>query len=100
MVCKRIQKSHLKTLPLFTKTHHSAQSKTFAPDAVSAQKTFTLAHHQRINMKSREVFHALMSSKGYTYSDLSMNGDKYINPAMQTKWNYFIAGWEMRGVCD
>jgi len=51
-------------------------------------------------MKSREVFHALMSSKGYAYSDLSMDGDKYINPAMQTKWNYFIAGWEMRGVCD
>jgi hypothetical protein len=39
-----------------------------------------------------------MSSKGYTYSDLSMDGDKYINPAMQTKLNYFIAGWEMRGV--
>ena len=52
------------------------------------------------SMKAREVFHALMSSKGYTYSDLSMDGDKYNNPAMQTKWNYFIAGWEMRGVCD
>ena len=51
-------------------------------------------------MKSREVFHALMSSKGYTYSDLSMDGDKYINPAMQQRWNYFLAGWEMRGVCD
>ena len=49
-------------------------------------------------MKARQVFHALMSSKGYTYSDLSMDGDKYINPSMQTKWNYFIAGWEMRGV--
>jgi len=50
-------------------------------------------------MKSRQVFHALMSSKGYTHADLSMDGDKYINPAMQQRWNYFLAGWEMRGVC-
>jgi 5-bromo-4-chloroindolyl phosphate hydrolysis protein len=28
-------------------THHSAQSKTSAHDAASAQTTFTLAHHQR-----------------------------------------------------
>jgi hypothetical protein len=49
-------------------------------------------------MKSREVFHALMSSKGYTYSDLAMTGDKYTNLAMQQRWNYFLAGWEMRGV--
>jgi hypothetical protein len=41
-----------------------------------------------------------MSSKGYTDADLAMTDDKYTNPAMQTKWNYFIAGWEMRGVCD
>jgi hypothetical protein len=51
-------------------------------------------------MKARQVFHALMSSKGYTETDLAMSDDKYNNPAMQTKWNYFIAGWEMRGVCD
>ena len=49
-------------------------------------------------MKSREVFHALMSSKGYTDTDLSMINDKYNNPAMQGRWNYFLAGWEMRGV--
>ena len=49
-------------------------------------------------MKARRVFHALMSSKGYTDADLSMTGDKYTNPAMQGRWNYFLAGWEMRGV--
>lgn len=49
-------------------------------------------------MKSREVFHALMASKGYTYSDLATTGDKYTNLAMQQRWNYFLAGWEMRGV--
>jgi hypothetical protein len=51
-------------------------------------------------MKARQVFHALMSSKGYTSDDLSMDGDKYTNQSMQGRWNYFLAGWEMRGVCD
>ena len=49
-------------------------------------------------MKARKVFHALMASKGYTDADLAMDGDKYSNPAMQGRWNYFLAGWEMRGV--
>jgi hypothetical protein len=49
-------------------------------------------------MKARKVFHALMASKGYTDADLAMTGDKYANPAMQQRWNYFLAGWEMRGV--
>ena len=49
-------------------------------------------------MKARKVFYALMSSKGYTDSDLAIYGDKYVSPAMQNRWNYFIAGWEMRGV--
>ena len=49
-------------------------------------------------MKARKVFHALMSSKGYTESDLAMDGDKYKNLSMQGRWNYFLAGWEMRGV--
>jgi hypothetical protein len=49
-------------------------------------------------MKARKVFHALMASKGYTDSDLAMTGDKYANPAMQQRWNYFLAGWEMRSV--
>jgi hypothetical protein len=49
-------------------------------------------------MKARQVFHALMSSKGYTSDDLSMDGDKYTNQNMTTRWNYFLLGWEMRGV--
>jgi hypothetical protein len=49
-------------------------------------------------MKARKVFHALMASKGYTDTELSMIGDKYVYPAMQNRWNYFLAGWEMRGV--
>jgi hypothetical protein len=51
-------------------------------------------------MKARKVFTALMASKGFTDADLAMNGDKYVNSAMQGRWNYFLTGWEMRGVCD
>jgi hypothetical protein len=50
------------------------------------------------SMKARKVFTALMASKGYTDADLAMTGDKYNNPAMQGRWNYFLAGWEMRSV--
>jgi hypothetical protein len=49
-------------------------------------------------MKARKVFHALMISKGYTESDLEMLRDKYIHVAMQNRWSYFLAGWEMRGL--
>jgi hypothetical protein len=49
-------------------------------------------------MKARKVFHALMSSKGYTDADLAMVDGKYVYPAMQNRYNYFLAGWEMRGV--
>lgn len=49
-------------------------------------------------MKARKVFHALMASKGYTEADLAMTGDKYNNINMQQRWNYFLAGWEMRSV--
>jgi hypothetical protein len=49
-------------------------------------------------MKARQVFIALMTGKGYADADLAMSGDKYVVPAMQGRWNYFLAGWEMRGV--
>jgi hypothetical protein len=49
-------------------------------------------------MIARKVFTALMASKGYTKADLAMFGDKYVVPAMQLRWNYFILGWEMRGL--
>ena len=49
-------------------------------------------------MKARQVFHALMASRGYTEADLAMSDDKYSNQSMQGRWNYFLLGWEMRGV--
>ena len=45
----------------------------------------------------QKVFEAVMKAKGHT--DFSMSGTgKYLNQAMQTRWNYFQLGWEMRGV--
>jgi hypothetical protein len=51
-------------------------------------------------MKARQVFIALMTGKGYTPDELHWDGKKFINSAITTRWNYFLAGWEMRGVCD
>lgn len=49
-------------------------------------------------MKARQVFTALMTGKGYTEEDLKHEKGRYINQAMQMRWSYFLAGWEMRGV--
>jgi hypothetical protein len=46
--------------------------------------------------KAQQVFEAMMRSKGHT--DLSKTKDRYNVPALQTRWNYFLMGWEMRGV--
>jgi len=51
-------------------------------------------------MKARQVFHALMFSKGYTEANLAMTKTMYTNQSMQSRWNYFLAGWGIRGVCD
>ena len=50
------------------------------------------------HMKARQVFTALMSAKGYTDEDMKMDKGRYTNAAMQGRWSYFLAGWEMRGV--
>ena len=47
--------------------------------------------------KAQAMFEAIMRSKGFT--DFAMSGTgKYTTPSMQTRWNYFQLGWEMRGV--
>jgi hypothetical protein len=48
-------------------------------------------------MKARQVFIALMMGKGYTVEELAWEGRKFSNPAITTRWNYFLMGWEMRG---
>lgn len=46
--------------------------------------------------QAQKVFEAMMVAKGYT--DLTQVKGRYIVPAIQTRWNYFILGWELRGV--
>lgn len=45
--------------------------------------------------QDRKMFEAVMKAKGHTDFTVSGTG-KYNNPAMQTRWNYFQLGWEMR----
>lgn len=46
-----------------------------------------------------EVFEAVMRANGYAEDELHRN-DKgtYANPSVQTRWKYFLLGWEMRGL--
>ena len=48
-------------------------------------------------MTPDKMFLALMRAKGYTDKDFEMVKGRYVNPAMQTRWNYFLLGWEMKG---
>jgi hypothetical protein len=43
-----------------------------------------------------KVFEAMMRAKGHT--DFSTTKARYNSPTLQTRWNYFLLGWEMRGV--
>ena len=46
--------------------------------------------------KAQTIFEALMRTKGYT--DLTQKNGRYNSSSVQTRWNYFQMGWEMRGV--
>jgi hypothetical protein len=46
--------------------------------------------------KAQQVFEAMMRAKGYT--DFSAVKGRYTSSGIQTRWNYFLLGWEMRGV--
>ena len=45
---------------------------------------------------AQKVFEAIMRTKGHT--DFQMVKGRYTNPSMQTRWNYFQLGWEIREV--
>jgi hypothetical protein len=46
--------------------------------------------------QAQKVFEAIMRTKGH--ADFQMVKGRYVNPNMQTRWNYFQMGWEMREV--
>lgn len=48
-------------------------------------------------MRPEKVFLAVMRSRGYTDADFKMEEGRYVNPAMQNRWGFFLLGWEMRG---
>ncbi len=43
--------------------------------------------------EARRVFEAMMRGNGH--NDLTRTGDKYNVPSLQTRWRYFLLGWEM-----
>jgi len=47
-------------------------------------------------MNPRVIFEAMMRGKNHTDFEQSKTG-KYVSINMQTRWNYFLMGWEMRG---
>ena len=46
--------------------------------------------------QAQKVFEAMMVAKGYT--DFTQVKGKYINPSVVVRWNYFLMGWQLRGV--
>lgn len=43
--------------------------------------------------EARLIFEAMMRGHGHT--DLTRKADKYNMPSVQTRWRYFLLGWEM-----
>jgi hypothetical protein len=47
--------------------------------------------------EAQTVFEAIMRSNGHKDFKKSKTG-LYLVPGLQTRWKYFLLGWEMRGV--
>ena len=43
--------------------------------------------------EARQVFEAMMRGNGH--ADLTRTGNSYNVPSLQTRWRYFLLGWEM-----
>ena len=61
----------------------------------SSSGLFDWAGEERMN-QTRKIFEAVMRGQGYKPSDLVLgpNG-RYVKPSVQTRWRYFLSGWEM-----
>ena len=46
--------------------------------------------------QAQKVFEAMMIAKGYT--DFEQTKGRYNNPSIVMRWNYFLMGWQLRGV--
>ncbi len=47
--------------------------------------------------EAQESFEAIMRVNGKNNFTKSESG-RYIDSAMQTRWRYFLMGWELRGI--
>jgi hypothetical protein len=45
----------------------------------------------------RQVFEAVMRGNGYADFRIDTKGN-YLSSGLQTRWKYFLLGWEMRGL--
>ena len=43
--------------------------------------------------EARQVFEAMMRGNGH--ADLTRTGNSYNVPSLQTRWRYFLLGWEV-----
>jgi len=46
--------------------------------------------------QAQKVFESIMRTKGHDNFDKHNN--KYVNPGLQVRWNYFQLGWSMKEV--
>jgi hypothetical protein len=46
--------------------------------------------------EAKKSFEAIMRSNGKTNFAMTKT-DKYADAALQTRWRYFLMGWELRG---
>jgi hypothetical protein len=46
--------------------------------------------------EAKKSFEAVMRSNGKTNFSMTNTG-KYVDAALQTRWRYFLMGWELRG---
>lgn len=51
-------------------------------------------------MQAHKIFEIMMKGNGYTDEDLTRKDNGYFNPNVQTRWRYFLMGWEMRCIYE
>lgn len=49
-------------------------------------------------MKPQVIFETMMRANGYSEQDLKKSKERYVSNGVQTRWKYFLMGWEMRGL--
>ena len=48
--------------------------------------------------EAQKVFEMLMKANGYSDKELTRKNQGYVSNTVQTRWKYFLLGWEMRAM--